>query len=261
MKNLSEFPTLKFCTYFFQSKKKPAVEKTVSQEAAEIPTQRKPSFVSSLIIDPGEPGAQKIKAFSQQSIRKSSQSTGGRVIPLIIEGESQLSETLAEKMAPLNIGDASKATESTSEGTASTSISSSSTTTNISQDRVLPIMKRGQFFKDSFFEKVWSDFETAIGDMVSHHGAEKTENEMSKSEAVSQIQEEIEKQIQQKTESSSQMEASKESTKNDESQLNVEHRKFNRLNSYRNLRDWAFEDDNQAATVTKEATCYKVSLT
>lgn len=33
-------------------------------------------------------------------------------------------------------------------------------------DKQLPISRKGQFFKDAFFENVWKDFDSAMEDMV-----------------------------------------------------------------------------------------------
>lgn len=82
------------------------------------------------------------------------------------------------------------------------------------QSRVLPIKRRGRFFQDSTFERVWDDFENAVDDLVTKKGSEAEED------------------------------------KKDDDQIQ----------SYRNLRKVIKEEDNQAATVTKEEDGYKIVM-
>ena len=158
--------------------------------------------------------------------------------------------------------ESSSVTSSSTEAAKTSQVTSAESVTNsasasTTQDRVLPIMKRGQFFKDSFFEKVWGDFETAMNDMVVSKKENNTASENS-STNVSQQQMEVEKQIVQNQQESAS--TSEQIAVDQEGGLKVGKKRFDRLNSYMNLRDWAFEEDNQAATVTKESNCYKVSM-
>ncbi|XP_050737492.1 uncharacterized protein LOC127008981 [Eriocheir sinensis] len=82
------------------------------------------------------------------------------------------------------------------------------------QSRVLPIKRRGRFFQDSTFERVWDDFENAVDDLVTKKGSETEEDQ-----------------------------------KDDD-----------QIQSYMNLRKVIKEEDNQAATVTKEEDGYKIVM-
>lgn len=147
-----------------------------------------------------------------EAVRRGSSS---RIIPLNIEGETASSQTDEGGAHPAAAQPEKSQVSSTYERVIPTVIdsgtASSSTTSHTasSQGRVLPIKRRGRFFQDSTFEKVWDDFESAIDDLMSRRG----------------------------------------------SRTGLEDDRFQ---SYRNLRQCVQQEDNQAATVSKENGEYKI---
>ena len=133
------------------------------------------------------------------STSQTDEATGslGRIIPTVREGDTP-----------------SIPSSSSSERKTSTQYSGSSSSSV--QSRILPIQRRGRFFQDSTFERVWDDFENAVDDLVTKKSSEKEETQ--KKEEDDQIQ------------------------------------------TYRNLRKVIKEEDNQAATVSKEQDGYKIVM-
>lgn len=119
------------------------------------------------------------------STRRGSKS---RVIPLNIEGETTASETMVSQGSTTT--SASAQTETTSEtvssperlvptvtesgaadATQAKMTQTTTSTTTSARGRVLPIKKRGRFFQDSTFERVWDDFESVMDDLVARRGS------------------------------------------------------------------------------------------
>ncbi|XP_076067995.1 uncharacterized protein LOC143040653 [Oratosquilla oratoria] len=111
------------------------------------------------------------------SFQSSSQTQGGngRVIPLTVEdSQASAAETKVSTEQSSNLksiqeelerqilrGDTQSATTGSTQETSSVSSSSTS-----SSRRVLPILRKGRFFKDSFFKDVQGDFESALGNII-----------------------------------------------------------------------------------------------
>lgn len=168
-------------------------------------------------------------SFSTQQQQQSSSDRRGstsRIIPLNIENESTVGVTGGESTSPtgttekVSISATERIIPTIKEGDHATRSSSTSQFVNTPQshNRVLPIKKRGRFFQDATFEKVWRDFESAMDDRVA---------------------------------------ARQESAKVTEDKGEGED-DDDKFQMYRNLRDVVQQDDSQAATVTKESDEYKV---
>ncbi|KAK8723212.1 hypothetical protein OTU49_011914 [Cherax quadricarinatus] len=149
----------------------------------------------------------KTEEYTSSTGRRGSSS---RIIPLNVEGEATTTQTVATEKETAVKSEAASTCERIIPTVLDRGTSSFSTSYATSgRDRVLPIKRRGKFFQDSTFERVWSDFESAIDELMSRRG-------------------------------------SRSGTEGD------------RFQSYRNLRQCVQQDDNQAATVSKENGEYKI---
>lgn len=190
---------------------------TLSMEERVIPTAREGVTAAS-----ATQRSQEIRSMTS-SARKGSSS---RIIPLNIEDDtgstdttaaasstnvSQTSETSSfERVIPtVREGD----TSSDNQRKTSTQYTGSSSASSF-QSRVLPIKRRGRFFQDSTFERVWDDFENAVDDLVAKKGSQEEENK----------------------------------------------KEDDQIQSYKNLRKVIKDEDNQAATVTKEDSGCKIVM-
>uniref|UniRef100_A0A0P4WKJ9 SHSP domain-containing protein n=1 Tax=Scylla olivacea TaxID=85551 RepID=A0A0P4WKJ9_SCYOL len=204
-----------------KSSSKESCSSSTSMEERVIPTTRDGVAVNS--------ATQRTQQEVKFTGRKGS---GTRIIPLTMEDDTGSGDTTSSSAS--NTSQAGEATRSferiiptVREGdmpsTSSSSSSERKTSTQYSgsssssvQSRILPIHRRGRFFQDSTFERVWDDFENAVDDLVTKRGSENEESQ--KKEEDDQIQ------------------------------------------TYRNLRKVIKEEDNQAATVSKEDDGYKIVM-
>ncbi|KAK8389298.1 hypothetical protein O3P69_008785 [Scylla paramamosain] len=204
-----------------KSSSKESCSSSTSMEERVIPTTRDGVAVNS--------ATQRTQQEVKFTGRKGS---GTRIIPLTMEDDTGSGDTTSSSAS--NTSQAGEATRSferiiptVREGdmpsTSSSSSSERKTSTQYSgsssssvQSRILPIQRRGRFFQDSTFERVWDDFENAVDDLVTKRGSENEESQ--KKEEDDQIQ------------------------------------------TYRNLRKVIKEEDNQAATVSKEDDGYKIVM-
>ncbi|KAB7503650.1 hypothetical protein Anas_09087 [Armadillidium nasatum] len=126
------------------------------------------------------------------------------------------------------------------------------------KDRVLSISKKGNFFQDEYFENVWNDFEKAMDEMVQKEEKRKLED---RDERISR-----KKELASKLKSDMLLDAEKKQkeffdrARKRESFAELGVPQYSRLNSYRNLRSWAPENETQACTITKDENGYKIIM-
>ena len=121
--------------------------------------------------------------------------------------------------------------------------------------KTLPISKRGQFFKDEFFKNVWSDFDSAMDDMVKRKKErqdKKQEERVRRDKATEDIikqmmqdQEEQKRRLQKER-----MERQRKRSEDIQQTLKMfDSPMVDRIRSYRTLRSWAGDEENQAHTI------------
>jgi len=150
-------------------------------------------------------------------------------------------------------------------------------------DKVLNISRRGDFFKDSFFENVWNDFDSAMGDMVKRQKerevkreSERAARDLARKKVIEDFWNEEDRQL--KSLRSERLAKRRQASQEMMDQFNafkvgmtqglqVQHMTFqmspgtDALSSYRQLRHWAGPSgDTQAAQVTATDTAYKVVI-
>ncbi|KAA0195373.1 hypothetical protein HAZT_HAZT010393 [Hyalella azteca] len=132
--------------------------------------------------------------------------------------------------------------------------------------RELPISRRGQFFKDVFFENVWKDFDTAMEDMVSRQKQRREQRQQARikrDEAMADVIQNIlkEEEEQRRRYQAERLERQRKASQEMQAQLRLFTAPMSdRFRSYRTLRSWNSGEDSQASTVSVDGGNYKVVL-
>ncbi|KAF2355908.1 Alpha crystallin/Hsp20 domain [Trinorchestia longiramus] len=132
--------------------------------------------------------------------------------------------------------------------------------------RNLPISRRGQFFKDEFFENVWKDFDTAMEDMVTKQKQRKDQRQEEKKKREEARQEVIQNMLREEEEQrrryqAERLERQRKASQEMQNQLKLFTSPItDRFASYRTLRNWNTGEDSQASTIVVEGGNYKVAL-
>lgn len=165
-------------------------------------------------------------------------------------------------------GTGSQPSSPSATGQASSSSSTTQQTESMPSDayKTLPISRRGQFFKDAFFENVWNDFDSAMGDMVSRQKQrqekkqeERMKRETARKEVMQKMMQEEEEQIRRLR--ADRLERQRRASQEVQQQMNLfQVPSVDRFSSYRTLRNWAGGEDSQASTITADDKAYQVVL-
>ncbi|KAK4320532.1 hypothetical protein Pmani_008596 [Petrolisthes manimaculis] len=120
-----------------------------------------------------------IRTHQQQQSSSDRRGSTSRIIPLSIEDEATTPEAMGGGATTTTTEQTSSTTterviptiKQAADTRSSTFSQFANATTTQLHNRVLPIKKRGRFFQDATFEKVWRDFESAMDDKVAKEGS------------------------------------------------------------------------------------------
>lgn len=217
----------------------PASASSVSESAASSVSQSSVSSSSSSQTQKAPESASSVSQVSQSSV--SSSTTQGQTAP---ESAASVSQSSVSSSATT-----SQRQMSTEDG---------------GEYRNLPISRKGQFFKDAFFENVWRDFDSAMGDMVTRQNQRREQRQQERIRRDEARKEVIQNMLREEEEQRRRLQAERVERQRKASQdMQEQLRLFSapmtdRFMTYRTLRNWNVGDDSQAASVSNVQGVYKV---